>query len=104
MLFYNVNLEKLNVIFSMSMLIDQKITIYSTTFNWRFEININELTILKLKKIVKDLQRQVIIYALIITNVVTSKNELKSFDIFENYLYLKNIFDNNLAEVLFEQG
>ena len=34
---------------------------------------------------------------------MTSKDELKSFNILENYLYLKNAFDNNLAEILFEQ-
>ena len=28
---------------------------------------------------------------------------MKSFNIFENYLYLKNVFDNDLAEVLFKQ-
>ena len=49
------------------------------------------------------MQRQVIIYAFIIANVVTSKNEAKSSDIFENYLYLKNVFDNDLTEVLSEQ-
>ena len=31
------------------------------------------------------------------------KNKSKSSDLFENYLYLKNIFNNNLTEVLFEQ-
>ena len=31
------------------------------------------------------------------------KNKSKSSDFFENYLYLKNVFDNDLAEVLFEQ-
>ena len=35
---------------------------------------------------------------------MTSKNELKLSDLFENYLYLKNIFDNNLAEILLEQN
>ena len=32
------------------------------------------------------------------------KNKLKSSDLFENYLYLKNIFDNDLTEMLFEQN
>ena len=31
------------------------------------------------------------------------KNESKSSDFFEDYLYLKNVFNNDLAEVLFEQ-
>ena len=31
------------------------------------------------------------------------KNESKSSDLSEDYLYLKNIFDNDLAEVLFKQ-
>ena len=34
---------------------------------------------------------------------MTSKDELKSSDLFENYLYLKNVFDNDLTEVLFKQ-
>ena len=86
----------------MSMLTDQKIIVHSTTFSWRFEININKLKISKSEKFVKDLQRQVIIYALMIADVVTSKDESKSSDLFENYLYIKNIFDNDLAEVLSE--
>ena len=32
-----------------------------------------------------------------------SKNESKSSDLFEDYLNLKNIFDNNLIEVLSKQ-
>ena len=87
----------------MSMLTDQKIIVHSTTFNWRFEININKFKILKSEKFVKDLQRQVIIYTFIIVNVVTSKNESKSFNLFENYSYLKNVFDNDLTKILFEQ-
>ena len=35
---------------------------------------------------------------------MTSKDELKSSDLFEDYLYLKNVFDNNLAEVLFKHN
>ena len=34
---------------------------------------------------------------------MTLKDESKSFDLFEDYLYLKNVFDNDLAEVLSEQ-
>ena len=34
---------------------------------------------------------------------MTSKNESKSLNILENYLYLKNVFDNDLTEVLSEQ-
>ena len=34
---------------------------------------------------------------------MTSKNESKSSDLSEDYLYLKNVFDNDLAEVLSEQ-
>ena len=35
---------------------------------------------------------------------MTSKDESKSSDLSEDYLYLKNVFDNDLAEVLFEQN
>ena len=38
-----------------------------------------------------------------IADVVISKNESNSSDLFEEYLYLKNVFDNNLTEVLFKQ-
>ena len=34
---------------------------------------------------------------------MTSKNESKSFNLFENYLYLKNVINNDLTEVLSEQ-
>ena len=34
---------------------------------------------------------------------MTSKNESKSSDLSEDYLYLKNVFDNDLTEVLFKQ-
>ena len=39
-----------------------------------------------------------------IADVVMSKNKSKSSDLFKDYLYLKNVFDNNLAEVLLEQN
>ena len=32
-----------------------------------------------------------------------SKDESKSSNIFENYLYLKNVFNNDLTEILSEQ-
>ena len=32
------------------------------------------------------------------------KDKSKSSDLFEGYLYLKNVFDNDLAEVLFKQN
>ena len=38
-----------------------------------------------------------------IADVVMSKDESKSSDLFEDYLYLKNVFNNDLAEVLSEQ-
>ena len=38
-----------------------------------------------------------------IADVVTSKDESKSSDLLEDYLYLKNVFNNDLAEVLSEQ-
>ena len=34
---------------------------------------------------------------------MTLKDESKSFDLLENYLYLKNVFNNNLTKVLFKQ-
>ena len=88
----------------MSILTNQKTIAYSTTFNWRFEIDINKLKVLKSEKFIKNLQRQVIIYTFIIADVVMLKDKLKSFDLLEDYLYLKNVFDNNLIEILSEQN
>ena len=88
----------------MSMLTDQKIIVHSMTFSWWFEININKLKILKSEKFIKDLQKQVIIYAFIIADVVMSKDKLKSSNFFEDYLYLKNVFDNDLTEILSKQN
>ena len=36
--------------------------------------------------------------------MTTSKNELKSSEVFKNYLYLKKMFDNKLTRILFEQN
>ena len=38
-----------------------------------------------------------------IADVMMSKDESKSSDLLEDYLYVKNIFDNDLTEVLSEQ-
>ena len=103
-LFYDVSFEKSIVSFNILILIDLKIIVHLTTLSWRFEIDINKLKISKLERFVKDLQKQVIIYAFIIADVMTlSENKLKSSDFLENYLYLKNVFDNDLVEVLFKQ-
>ena len=51
------------------------------------------------------MQKQFIIYVFIVANVTTTfKNKLKSFELFENYLYLKKMFDNELTKMLFEQN
>ena len=85
------------------MLTDQEIAVHSTTFNWRFEINIKKFETLKSEEFVKDLQKQIAIYTFIIVIVIMlSKNELKLFNLFKNCLYLKNVFDNDLAEILWK--
>ena len=89
----------------MSMLTNQKIIVYSTTSSWRFKININKFKILKSEQFAKVLQKQFIVYAFIVANVTTIfKNKLKSFEFFEDYLYLKKMFDNELARMLLEQN
>ena len=51
------------------------------------------------------MQKQFIVYVFVVANVTTtSKNELKSSELFEDYLYLKRMFDNELAKILFEQN
>ena len=51
------------------------------------------------------MQKQFIIYAFVVANVMTMfKNELKSSELSEDYLYLKEMFDNELAKMLFEQN
>ena len=50
------------------------------------------------------MQKQFIIYAFVVADVtITLKNESKSFKFFEDYLYLKKMFDNELTKILFEQ-
>ena len=104
-LFYDINFKKSNIIFDMLMLTNQKIIVYSTTSSWRFEININKFEISKSKQFAKVLQKQFIIYVFVVASVTTTlKNELKSFEFSENYLYLKKMFDNELTRMLFEQN
>ena len=51
------------------------------------------------------MQKQFIIYVFVVANVMTTlENKLKSFKLFENYLYLKKIFDNELTKMLSEQN
>ena len=51
------------------------------------------------------MQKQFIVYVLVIADVTTVfENESKSFEFFEDYLYLKEMFDNELARMLFEQS
>ena len=70
-LFYDVNFRKSNIIFDMLILTNKKITVHSTTFNWRFEININKFRMLKSEEFVKNLQKQVAFYVLIIADIIT---------------------------------
>ena len=51
------------------------------------------------------MQKQFIIYAFVVANVTTTfENKLKSPKFLKSYLYLKKIFDNELARILFEQN
>ena len=51
------------------------------------------------------MQKQFIIYVFVVANVTTMfKNESKSSELFENYLYLKKMFDNELTKILSEQN
>ena len=60
---------------------------------------------MKLKQFAKILQKQFIVYAFVVANVTTTfKNKLKLFELFEDYLYLKKMFDNELTKMLFEQN
>ena len=87
------------------MLTNQKIIVHSTTLNWRFEININKFEISKSKQFAKILQKQFIIYAFVVADIImTLKNESKSSELSEDYLYLKKIFDNELTKMLSEQN
>ena len=56
------------------------------------------------KKFIKDLKEQVNIYALVVVNVDITIMKFKSSEILKNYLYLKNLFDNEKAKVLSEQN
>ena len=88
----------------MSMLTDQKIIVHSSTSSWRFEININKFEILKSEQFAKALQKQFTVYVFVVADVTTTfENESKSSELFEDYLYLKKMFDNELARMLSEQ-
>ena len=51
------------------------------------------------------MQKQFIVYAFVVANVTTTfKNESKSSEFSENYLYLKKMFDNELTKMLSEQN
>ena len=51
------------------------------------------------------MQKQFIVYVFVVADVTTAfKNKLKSFEFFEDYLYLKKMFDNELTKMLFEQN
>ena len=51
------------------------------------------------------MQKQFIIYAFVVADVTTTfKNKSKSFELFEDYLYLKKMFDNKLTKMLFKQS
>ena len=51
------------------------------------------------------MQKQFIIYIFVVANVMTMfKNKSKLSELFENYLYLKKMFDNELTKILLEQN
>ena len=51
------------------------------------------------------MQKQFIVYAFVVANVMTMfKNESKPSELPKNYLYLKEMFDNELAKMLLEQN
>ena len=85
------------------MLTNQNVIIHSTTSSWRFEIDIKKFELSELKKFVKDLKKQINIYVLVVVGVITTTKEFKPFEIPENYLYLKKLFDNEKAKVFSEQ-
>ena len=60
---------------------------------------------MKSEQFAKILQKQFIVYVFVIADVTTAlENKLKSFKFFEDYLYLKKMFDNELARMLFKQN
>ena len=102
-LFYEVDFEGSNIIFDMSILTNQNLIIHSTKSCWRFEIDIKKLELFALKEFIKNLKRQINIYALVVVNVITITKKFKSSEISQDYLYLKKLFDNEKAKVLSEQ-
>ena len=103
-LFYKVDFEDSNIIFDMSMLTNQNITIHSTTSNWRFEINIKKFELSKLKKFIKNLNEQINIYILVVIDVIMTIEKFKLSEISKDCLYLKKLFDNKKAKVLSKQN
>ena len=95
----------MNIIFNISILTNQHIIIYSTTLNWCFEIDIKKFELFEFKEFVKDLKREIKIYVLVIVDINMTTIKFKLFKILsKNYLYLKKLFDNEKAKILFEQS
>ena len=86
------------------MLTNQNIIIHSTILSWRFEINIKKFELFELKKFVKDLKKQINIYALVVINVNMTTKKFISSEIPKDYLYLKKLFNNEKVKILFEQN
>ena len=104
-LFYGVDFEGPDVIFGMPMLADQKITVHPAASSWRFEINTNKFEVSEPEQFAKALQEQSTVYALVVAGVTTvPEDESKPPELPEDYLYLKEMFDNELAGMLPEQG
>ena len=71
--------------------------------SWQcFEIDIKKFELFELKGFVKNLKRQVNIYALVVVGINITTEKFKSSKILKDYLYLKKLFDNKKAKVLFE--
>ena len=103
-LFYKVDFEDSNIIFDISILTNQNIIIHSMTSSWHFEINIKKFQLFEFKELVKDLKEQINIYAFVIANINMMTMKFKSLKISKDYLYLKELFDNEKARVLCKQN
>ena len=57
-----------------------------------------------LKEFVKNLKKQINIFVLVVVDVNIMTEKFKSSEISKDYLYLKKLFNNEKAKVLFEQN
>ena len=64
----------------------------------------NKFELFEFKKFVKNMNEQFNIYIFAVVDVNSTKEQSKSMEILKDYLYSKNLFDNEKAKILSQQS